>query len=70
MGRIIVQYPVPEEKLKWSHPLLRLAMLKSLKAQGALAELPYMRCLSQLDLPDGYDAQKERMAGAKYETQH
>ncbi len=68
MGRIVVQYPVPEEKLKWSHPLLRLVMLKSLKAQGAISESVYMRCLSWLDLQDGYDTQKERMA--EYETNY
>lgn len=68
MGRIVVQYPVPEEKLAWSHPLLQLAMLKSLKARGVLPEQAYLRCLAQLDLPDGYDAQKERMAGAIHEV--
>ncbi|HWR23907.1 MAG TPA: hypothetical protein VN366_10585 [Feifaniaceae bacterium] len=63
MGRIVIEYPVPEERLKWSHPLMRLVMLRALKAQGVLPEPVYMRCLAQLDLLDGYDAQKERMAG-------
>ncbi len=71
MGRLAVQYSVPEEKLAWSHPLLRLVMLKSLKAQGVIPEAIYMRCLEQLDLSDGYDAQKERVAGTiKYEAEH
>ena len=61
MGHIIVQYPVPEEKISWSNPLLRLITLKSLKAQGVIPEPVYMRCLAQLDLSDSYEAQKERM---------
>lgn len=71
MGRIVVEYPILEEKLRWSHPLLQLAMLKSLKTQGILSERVYLRCLAQLQLPDSYGALKERMAGdCRYEAGH
>lgn len=71
MGHIVVEYPRLHEKLTWSHPLLRLVMLKSLKAQGVIPEPVYMRCLAQLQLPESYGALKERMAGdCRYEADH
>lgn len=63
MARINVECPIPDDKLRWDHPLLQLVMLKSLKAQRAISEPVYLRCLALMHLPDDYGTLKERITG-------